>query len=75
MEKTEQEVLLKIVASNREVKKLYDKHRKLEREIENFSRYINYSGSAGLKLQALKKEKLRNKEALLSMISDVRADA
>lgn len=70
MEKREREILQSLVASNREVKKLYDRHRKLEREIENFSRFIGYSGTASLKLAALKKEKLKNKEALISLMSE-----
>lgn len=70
MEKREREILQSLVASNREIKKLYDRHRKLEREIENFSRYTGYSGSASLRLAALKKEKLKNKEALVSLMSE-----
>lgn len=69
METREREILQTLVASNREVKKLYDKHRKLEREIENFSRYSGYSGSASLRLATLKKEKLKNKEALLNFVN------
>ena len=75
MEKRDSDVLLTLVASNHEIKRLYDRHRKLEREIENFSRYTGYSGSVALKIAALKKEKLMNKEALISKLNDARVPA
>ena len=69
MEIHDREILQILVASNHEIKRLYDRHRKLEREIENFSRYTGYSGSAALRLSALKKEKLKNKETLISKMN------
>ncbi len=72
MEKTDQELLLKIVTLNPDLKKLYDRHRKLERELESVSQYVAYSSAAALRARELKKEKLRKKEEIMGILRDHR---
>lgn len=68
MEKLEQELLEKIVPINPELRQLYNRHRKLEKEVERFGRYAAYSSSAALKHQELKKEKLRDKDRIIALL-------
>ena len=68
MEKADQELLLAIVPSNPDLKKLYNHHRKLEREVENLSRYAVYSSSAALRQRELKKQKLHSMEQIMAIL-------
>jgi uncharacterized protein YdcH (DUF465 family) len=68
MEKADQELLLSIVPSDPDLKKLYDRHRKLEKEVENLRRYAAYSTSAALRQQELKKLKLRKMEEIMTIL-------
>lgn len=68
MENTDRELLMRIVPSNPNLKKLYDRHRKLEREVENLERYASYSAAARLRQQNLKKEKLRGMEMIMAIL-------
>ena len=69
MEKADQELLLRIVPSNPNLKRLYERHRKLEKEVENARRYAAYSSAASLRQQSLKKEKLRHREQIMEILS------
>ncbi len=68
MENTDHELLLSIVPSNPDLKRLYDRHRKLEREVQNLEPYASYSTSARLRQRELKKEKLRGMEMIMSIL-------
>lgn len=57
--------------NNPELRKLYLKHLKLEKEVERFEEYAKYSHSASIRHNYLKKEKLRGKEELIRLISKV----
>ena len=74
MEKADHELLMTILFSDPEIKKLYDKHRKLEKEVENLERYASYSSSAALRQRELKKLKLRGMEQLMAKLTERRAD-
>lgn len=49
---------LSLENTNPELLESYKKHKKLEKQVESFGRYANYSASAALKLKELKKQKL-----------------
>lgn len=68
MEKIDYELLRELAPDNLQLRQLYQKHAKLEREVERFSRYAPYSSSAALKKQELKKQKLIQKERILSYL-------
>ena len=68
MEKADHELLLSIVSSDPNLKKLYDGHRKLEKEVENLGRYAAYSSSAALRQQELKKLKLQKMEEIMTIL-------
>lgn len=68
MEKTDHELLLSIASTDPTLKKLYDEHRKLEKQVERFERYAAYSASARLRQQELKKEKLRGMDDIMAIL-------
>lgn len=70
MERADHELLMSKMFSDHELKKLYDRHRKLEKEVENLNRYAAYSSSAALKQTELKKLKLHNREMIMAKLSD-----
>ncbi len=51
-----------------DIKKLYDKHLKLAKEVTHIERYARYSNSAAIYHRQLKKEKLKSKESLIAKI-------
>jgi len=51
-----------------QLRRLQDQHRKLERELEHYGLYAAYSPSAQLKEREIKKEKLKNKEMISSIL-------
>ena len=74
MEKADAELLDLLAESNNQVKKLYDHHQKLEREVARFARYANYSPSAGLRMSELKKEKLLGMERIMQALRAYRLE-
>jgi uncharacterized protein YdcH (DUF465 family) len=72
MEKADHELLLTIVPSNPNLKKLYERHRKLEREVESVGRYTAYSSAAALRQRELKKLKLRGMEEIMTILNEHR---
>ena len=74
MEKADQELLMKLTTTNPQLKRLYQQHIKLGKEIERFEQYARYSSSAALKQRKLKKERLRGKESIIAILNDYRND-
>ena len=72
MEKADQELLRRVSARDARLKKLFDQHRKLEREVERTGLYAVYSPSASLRTTELKKEKLRHKERIMRILDEYR---
>lgn len=72
MEKMDRSIILRLAEKNPEIKKLYVKHSKLNKEVEHYGRYAVYSTSAALKEKDLKREKLKTKENLLSLVDEYR---
>ncbi len=70
MERADHELLMDVLTSDHELKKLYDRHRKLEKEVENLNRYAAYSSSAALKQRELKKIKLHHREQLMAKLAE-----
>ncbi len=68
MEKIEEEILVELVERDPQIKKLYTQHQKLEREIASVSQYAVFSPAAKLRAQELKKEKLRGRDELMSIL-------
>ena len=74
MEQADQELLQTVITSDNKLKRLYDKHRKLEKEVENLERYKSYSSSAALRQRELKKQKLSGMEEIMDRLSSYRSD-
>ena len=74
MEKADQDLLLEIAQTDKTLNKLCQQHSKLEKQVENFERYAGYSTTARLRQQQLKKEKLRMKEAIVSILNSYREE-
>lgn len=72
MEKIDRSTILRLAEKNPEIKKLYMKHAKLDKEVEHFGRYAVYSTNAALKEKDLKREKLKTKENLISLVDQYR---
>ena len=72
MERSDKELLLKLVPSNIELRKLYNQHRKLDKEAERFATYAKYSPWAALRHQEVKKAKLRSMDEISKILSDHR---
>ena len=72
MEKLDQELLLNIVPNSPDLKKVYTRHQKLEREVENLERYASYSSAARLRQLELKKAKLKEKEQMLAILGQLK---
>lgn len=68
MEKNYEELLMSVLPVNPEAKKLYDTHRKLERQVENLDPYTTYSSAAALRQKELKKQKLQKMERLMKIL-------
>jgi uncharacterized protein len=72
MEKSDQELLLRIADFNPHLKQLYEEHLKLNEEVEKLERYAAYSSSAALRHKQMKKEKLRGMDAIMSILNEYR---
>lgn len=72
MEKADQDLIIRVAAADARLKKLYDQHIKLEEEVERYGRYAPFSPSAALKERELKKEKLRQKDIMMSLLDEYR---
>ena len=75
MERADHELLMTVLFSDTELKKLYDRHRKLEKEVENLNRYAAYSSSAALRQKELKKLKLQGMEKIMARLADHRSES
>lgn len=58
MRESNHELLTESVDANPELLESYKKHKKLEKQVESFSKYASYSSAAAMKLKDLKKQKL-----------------
>ncbi len=68
MDRFNHQLIKNLLPSDPQLKKLYDQHRKLEREVENLERFTAYSSSARLRLNELKKLKLKGVESILNIL-------
>lgn len=68
MEKMNHELLASIIPVNPDLKKIYMKHKKLNKEVENLEKFAAYSSSARLRQRELKKQKLYTVEKMIEII-------
>ncbi len=69
MNKADEELLQAIAPTNPTLKKLYQEHLKLEKEVSHFELYSHYSTSADLQQKMLKKQKLKGMEQIMSILA------
>ncbi len=74
MEQIDRDLILALCPTNSKLKKLYTKHKQLEKEVEKFERYLCYSATAELKQKQLKKEKLKGVDDMMAIISQHRRE-
>ena len=72
MEKVDQELLLELAPAHPELKRLYEEHLKLEKEVERLERYSKYSSSAELRHKTLKKRKLMGMDTIMAILAEHR---
>lgn len=72
MERADEELLKALSEQDLSLRRLYDQHRRLEREVARFSQYAAYSPSAAIRASELKKEKLRGMDEIMSRLNQVR---
>lgn len=70
MEKADQHLIEEIVPFNTQLRELYNRHIKLEKEVERFGRYAAYSSSAALRHKELKKQKLLEMDQIMSILTE-----
>lgn len=73
MEQADQDLLLALTANEPRLKKLYQEHIKLEKEVEKFEKYTSFSPSAKLKQRELKKAKLRGMDEIMTILKTHRS--
>lgn len=69
MNKADEELLLAIAPTNPTLRKLYQEHLKLEKELSHFEKYTQYSASADLQNKMLKKQKLKGMEQIMTILA------
>lgn len=72
MEKSDRDLLEELASNDTNLKRMYDRHLKLEREVERFGRYAKYSSTAALRQKELKKEKLRGMDHMMAIVKSHR---
>jgi uncharacterized protein YdcH (DUF465 family) len=73
MENADHQLIEQIVHSDQNLRKLYNRHLKLKKELEHLEKYAPYSSSAAMQHSKLKKEKLRGKEEIMAILSQFKA--
>ncbi|MCC6953230.1 MAG: hypothetical protein IT290_03855 [Deltaproteobacteria bacterium] len=74
MERADEELLLNLSEHDTHLKKLYDRHMKLEREVTRYTQYASYSPFAALRASELKREKLRDMDHIMECLRRHRTD-
>jgi len=70
MEQADRDLILKLASSNARLKNLYEKHLELEQEVREIDRFARYSAIAAMRQKALKKEKLRGMDTIMSILNE-----
>lgn len=73
MENAERELLELVAQHDQRVKRLYDEHLFLDREVESFKSRKFITSDEEVKLKQLKSKKLRGKRMLMQLIEQYRA--
>ena len=68
MERADEELLLNLSQQDSHLKKLCDRHMKLEREVARYTQYAKHSPSAALRASELKREKLRDMDHIMECL-------
>lgn len=68
MEKLNHELLASFIPLSPDLKKIYMKHKKLNKEVENLEKFAAYSSSVRLRQKELKKQKLYTVEKMIEII-------
>ena len=72
MEKADEELIEELAGSDSRLKQLYNQHRKLEKEVKKFERYLAFSSSTALKQRQLKKQKLLGMDSIMAILNQYR---
>ncbi len=75
MEREDQALLERIAPLDSQLRELYNRHRKLEKQVARFGRYAAYSSSAALRQKQLKKQKLHDMDRIMSILNEHRTQA
>ena len=73
MENAEYQLIEEIVHTNHTLRRLYNRHLKLKKELEHIEKYAPYSSSAAIQHSKLKKEKLKGKEEIMAILSQFKS--
>jgi len=72
MEQTDRELLLSLTETHPRLKELYKQHIKLEKEVQKYERFVNYSATVAMRQKQLKKEKLRGMDNIMAILDGYR---
>ena len=75
MNKADEELLLAIAPTNPTLRKLYQEHLKLEKELSHFERYSQYSTNTDLQNKMLKKQKLKGMEQIMTILAQHKGES
>jgi uncharacterized protein YdcH (DUF465 family) len=68
MEEKDREILLQVVEKDSYLKKLYQQHQKLEKEVDRMTNFAVYSPTASIRETELKKQKLRRMDEITAIL-------
>ena len=73
MENTERQLLLKVIKSNHQLKKLYEEHISLEEQLSQYEHRTFLTSLEAIQEKKLKFQKLQGKEQMMDILSTYRA--
>lgn len=75
MENSDRDLILKVIKTNKQLKRLYDEHVVLERELDQFSNRSYLTPEEHLREKLLKKQKLEGVDRMMQLVAPFREEA
>lgn len=72
MEKADRELLMKLAPVDYTLRRLYEEHLHLEKELAEIEHLSSYSGAISMREKEIKKQKLRGMDSIMSILSSYR---
>ena len=72
MDQADIQLITHLIPKNEKLRKLYNEHVKLDKQVARFQDYSNYSATAALRQQELKKAKLKGVDSIMEILNQHR---